>query len=282
MAIEVKNPRRVAVTLSCNRKGGAYQVDKALQFFLEGRGWTLQKVGKTYASMTPPNGGKPPFVFEINIPTRDQVEAVAMEVHADRKPWGDKFGDWIAIYIPPGRSATQRVDPFTGQAISEITPGNITSAVFLVGFRSFWHADVLFDGENADYQESESQPIQLEITKFTSPDEINTNGPLVEGSTCRIIVNAYERNTEARRKCIEAHGANCYICGFSFGVVYGNEAEGYIHVHHVRPLSEIKAEYVVNPVTDLRPVCPNCHAVLHLGGRCRSIDEVRHLLQIQK
>ena len=42
----------------------------------------------------------------------------------------------------------------------------------------------------------------------------------------------------------------------------GREAEGYIHVHHLRGLSDVGGEYVVDPVNDLRPVCPNCHAVL--------------------
>ena len=53
---------------------------------------------------------------------------------------------------------------------------------------------------------------------------------------------------------------------------------GFIHVHHLRPLSEIRGEYMVDPVADLCPVCPNCHAVIHYGGRLRGIDEVRQLL----
>jgi 5-methylcytosine-specific restriction enzyme A len=61
--------------------------------------------------------------------------------------------------------------------------------------------------------------------------------------------------------------------------VYGKVADGYIHVHHLRPLSEINGEYVVDPVQDLRPVCPNCHAVLHLGGQCRSIEEVTQMVK---
>lgn len=113
---------------------------------------------------------------------------------------------------------------------------------------------------------------------FVSPDEVHPAAQLVEGAVCRITVNAYERNPEARRQCIAAHGTDCCICGFSFGAVYGAEADGYIHVHHVRPLSEVGGEYVVDPVEDLRPVCPNCHAVLHLGERCRTIEEVRQLL----
>jgi hypothetical protein len=110
------------------------------------------------------------------------------------------------------------------------------------------------------------------------PEEIDPSVVLREGAVRTIVVNAYERNPEARRQCLAAHGTACCICGFNFGVVYGPEADGYIHVHHLQPLSEIGEEYVVNPVEDLRPVCPNCHAVIHIGGRCRTVDEVRKML----
>ncbi|MCP4545399.1 MAG: HNH endonuclease [bacterium] len=116
------------------------------------------------------------------------------------------------------------------------------------------------------------------VADFALPEEIVQSGPLVEGAVRSIMVNAYERSPEARRRCIEAHGTACSICRCSFGAVYGLEADGYIHVHHVRPLSEVNGEYVVDPVNDLRPVCPNCHAVLHLGGQCRSIEEVRRMV----
>jgi 5-methylcytosine-specific restriction protein A len=118
--------------------------------------------------------------------------------------------------------------------------------------------------------------------EFTIPEEVPSDVVLVEGAVRRVTVNGYERNPEARRRCIAAHGSNCCICEFNFGAVYGSETEGYIHVHHVRSLSEIGGEYEVDPVEDLRPVCPNCHAVLHLGGRCRSIEEVRQLLRPQR
>src|SRR5262249_1856885 len=71
------------------------------------------------------------------------------------------------------------------------------------------------------------------------PDELHVAAPIREGTRYQVLVNAYERNPEARRRCIAAHGTACCICGFSFGAVYGPEADGYIHVHHVRPLSEI-------------------------------------------
>lgn len=121
--------------------------------------------------------------------------------------------------------------------------------------------------------------VTLPEGRFVSPDEVSPSQLWAEGAVCRVTVNAYERSPEARRGCIAAHGTACCICGFSFGRVYGSDAEGYIDVHHLRPLSEIGREYIVDPVKDLRPVCPNCHAVLHLGGRCRSIEEVRQLLR---
>ena len=118
-------------------------------------------------------------------------------------------------------------------------------------------------------------------SEFVSPDEVSGTALLFEGALRRVIVNAYERNAEARRKCIEEYGASCVICGFNFGMTYGQGMDGYIHVHHLRPLAELNKEYIVNPIEDLRPVCPNCHAVLHSGGSCRSIDEVRELLAKQ-
>lgn len=120
----------------------------------------------------------------------------------------------------------------------------------------------------------------VEGTAILLPEEIAAaTTPLVEGAVCRVTVNAYERNPQARRRCIEAHGTRCEICRFSFGEAYGEVAEGYIHVHHLRPLSEIACEYTVDPVEDLRPVCPNCHAVLHRRIPAFSIEEVLTFLR---
>lgn len=100
----------------------------------------------------------------------------------------------------------------------------------------------------------------------------------IEGAVVQVLVNAYERDPLARRACIEHYGPNCFVCGFSFGAAYGLLADGYIHVHHLQPLSEIKTSHVVDPVRDMRPVCPNCHAVLHLGAIPMAIDALKELV----
>ena len=114
------------------------------------------------------------------------------------------------------------------------------------------------------------------------PDELDLSQPLIEGARYQVTVNAFERDPRARQLCITRHGTACAICGFSFGTAYGPVAEGFIHVHHLRPLSEIGREYEVNPVEDLRPVCPNCHAVLHRRVPSFSIEEVRGFLQQER
>lgn len=40
---------------------------------------------------------------------------------------------------------------------------------------------------------------------------------LFEGAKKTIVVNQYERNSEAREKCIARHGCKCMVCGMDFG-----------------------------------------------------------------
>lgn len=135
--------------------------------------------------------------------------------------------------------------------------------------------EVGFEPPQADAVEVEDASAELPL-----PEELPPIGAtLREGAAREITINAYERSAAARELCIAHHGTTCSICAFDFEAAYGSVAKGFIHVHHLTPLSEITDSYEVDPVADLRPVCPNCHAVIHLGGACRSIDEVRNLLR---
>ena len=111
---------------------------------------------------------------------------------------------------------------------------------------------------------------------------LDRNGTVVEGATKRVAVNKYERDNAARRMCIAAHGTDCAVCGVDFGAVYGDFADGYIHVHHKTPVAKAAehGEYELDPVEDLVPVCPNCHAMLHLHPHkpC-TVEELRILIR---
>jgi 5-methylcytosine-specific restriction protein A len=95
------------------------------------------------------------------------------------------------------------------------------------------------------------------------PEELSPTEELIEGASKSVPVNSYERNPVARARCLEHHGYSCTVCSFNFEGFYGEMGKNYIHVHHLVPLSKIKGQYVVDPVNDLVPVCPNCHAMIH-------------------
>lgn len=112
------------------------------------------------------------------------------------------------------------------------------------------------------------------------PDEVDESGgtELLEGTVRTVSVNIYERNPVARTQCIEHYGCRCYVCGFDFSDTYGDIGRDFIHVHHEVELASIGAEYVIDPINDLKPVCPNCHAMLHRRKPAYSVSELKNHL----
>jgi len=94
-------------------------------------------------------------------------------------------------------------------------------------------------------------------------DESSTPTGYAEGYEHQVLVTVHERNRLNRAACILIHGISCKVCGFDFEDVYGPLGTSYIHIHHLTPVSTINPGTVVDPVKDLIPVCPNCHAMLH-------------------
>ena len=99
-----------------------------------------------------------------------------------------------------------------------------------------------------------------------------------EGASKKVEVSIYKRSIEARQKCIELKGYICCICGFDFEKTYGFVGRGFIHIHHLKQLSKMNNEYIVNPETDLVPVCPNCHSMLHTKKPAITIEELKSYL----
>jgi len=118
---------------------------------------------------------------------------------------------------------------------------------------------------------------EFQLAEEISREDANK---LFEGAKKPIIVNAYERNQKARQLCLKRYGYTCCACGFNFEKFYGEIGVGYIEVHHLKPLNEINEKYQVKPVKDLRPICPNCHAMLHKANV--SIDELITLINNRK
>jgi hypothetical protein len=98
-----------------------------------------------------------------------------------------------------------------------------------------------------------------------------------EGNRAVIYVNRFERDPKARAACIKVFGTSCAVCKFDFGDAFGEIGKGFIHVHHLKPLSEMGVAHKVNPKKDMRPVCPNCHEMLHRRTPPFSVEELRSI-----
>ncbi len=115
------------------------------------------------------------------------------------------------------------------------------------------------------------------------PEEVDDTEKYFEGASRKISINTYERNSDARKKCIEHYGYQCAVCLFAFESFFGEIGKNYIHVHHVIPLADIGKEYELNPINDLIPVCPNCHAIIHRTRPPLTIIQLKdHLAEFNK
>lgn len=100
-----------------------------------------------------------------------------------------------------------------------------------------------------------------------------------EGAKRQMSVDRYERSGLARKAAITHHGLTCRCCGMNFEEMYGDIGEGFIHIHHLTPMSTDE-DRKVDPKTDLVPVCPNCHAMLHRRERePRLVNELRKIIE---
>lgn len=145
-----------------------------------------------------------------------------------------------------------------------------------------------FDKDEEDVSGTISGFINKEFLEFNDDlakwisnfKQLSSSNDLHEGSPITVELTKYERNREARLLCIRHFGAKCMICGFDFEKAYGKDFAGMIEVHHKIPLSEIKEDYVVDPINDLIPVCPNCHSAIH--SKPNSFYTVEEMLEIVK
>ena len=99
-----------------------------------------------------------------------------------------------------------------------------------------------------------------------------------EGTVRKTLTTKYERSPINRALCLAAKGYSCAVCGMNFQQTYGELGREFIHVHHAVPVSKMGENYKVDPLKELFPVCPNCHAMLHRTDPPMTIEELRALL----
>jgi hypothetical protein len=103
-----------------------------------------------------------------------------------------------------------------------------------------------------------------------------------EGEQRRLYVLHRRREASVRRKKLQAamieNGGSlkCEVprCGFDFKSRYGKLGEGFAHVHHRTPLADAPTDGRKVALKELAVVCANCHAMIHVGGNCRPLENL--------
>lgn len=113
-------------------------------------------------------------------------------------------------------------------------------------------------------------------------EEIDEAETFVVGASRIISVNSFERDPVARAKCLAHHGYKCAVCSFDFEEFYGTIGRNYIHVHHIFPFSDIRKTYILDPIKDLIPVCPNCHVMIHRTRPILTIAKLKEHVKAKK
>ena len=119
----------------------------------------------------------------------------------------------------------------------------------------------------------------IDLASILYADEKPFADDLFDGLRAARSVETYQKALAARQQCLAAHGTQCAVCAVRLEEVYGTLAAGFIEVHHLQPLSRIGRESALDPKRDLRPVCPNCHRMLHRREPPLSIEELRLLVE---
>jgi len=112
----------------------------------------------------------------------------------------------------------------------------------------------------------------------SEPSEDLVPAIYMEGAKRVFEQTAYERCPRARKACLDHFKFSCRVCDFNFEKTYGKLGSGYIHVHHLELVSRRDGSSSTNPIKDLRPVCPNCHAMIHKKRKPYSINTVRRMI----
>jgi hypothetical protein len=104
-----------------------------------------------------------------------------------------------------------------------------------------------------------------------------------EGKSYQAKHFARERNARlvAQAKALfrQEHGRLfCEACRFDFHKIYGEVGDGFIELHHLRPVSEMKSGEKTK-LKDVALVCSNCHRMLHRRRPWMTIDALRKLLR---
>lgn len=135
-----------------------------------------------------------------------------------------------------------------------------------------------------DGLEKTSKAAQTNRKVIVYPEDLQIS----EGAKRRVSATVYERSSRLRDAAIRHYSSegsiSCEVCGFDFVERYGELGEGYIEMHHKKPLfqygNQATSDFIKEAIKDLAPLCSNCHRMVHRSRTSPlTIGELRSVVQ---
>lgn len=73
---------------------------------------------------------------------------------------------------------------------------------------------------------------------------------------------------------------SCKVCGFDFERFYGAHGKNFIEAHHENPIA-LMEENEETQVSELVPLCSNCHQMIHRSAPILTVDELKKKIASQ-
>jgi hypothetical protein len=103
-----------------------------------------------------------------------------------------------------------------------------------------------------------------------------------EGEQLRRERVFFSRHPRLREDAVAHYGASCSVCKFDFEAVYGDLGRGFIEIHHLESVAErgqVTEGAWSASIHDVRPLCANCHRMVHRRRPPISVDELAKRLR---
>jgi hypothetical protein len=114
---------------------------------------------------------------------------------------------------------------------------------------------------------------------------------ITEGKQRQIKQAVYERSKLLREQAIRFYSKDsrivCSACGFDFAAAYGEYGEGFIEIHHSKPIfsyddTDIK-KTLKDALENVTPLCSNCHRMIHRKHeKMLTVEELREIIKKAK
>ncbi|SFC56633.1 HNH endonuclease [Butyrivibrio sp. YAB3001] len=102
---------------------------------------------------------------------------------------------------------------------------------------------------------------------FLYDENVVVNEGLVESKHTKVRARSKALRDAAILYYSQKGGLRCDVCDFCFSEKYGELGDGFIEIHHIKPICQYsekgKEMFIKEAVQYVRPLCSNCHRMIH-------------------